>query len=50
MSEMKRVVWPSRSHTIMATVVVILISVFMAAYLFGADALFKFLLVTILKK
>ncbi len=49
-NEMKKVVWPSRSHTIVATVVVILISVFMSMYLFMADELFKFLLAIIIKK
>lgn len=48
--EMKNVIWPSRSHTISATIVVILISIVMAVLLFGADEMFKFLLVTILKK
>lgn len=48
--EMKKVVWPSRSHTIIATVVVILISVLMSIYLFGADEIFKFLLAILVKK
>lgn len=50
MGEMKNVVWPSRSHTIAATAIVILMSVAVAAYLFGADYVFKDLLTFIIGK
>lgn len=48
--EMKNVVWPSRNHTINATLLVIVISVIMALYLFGMDILFKDLLKLIINK
>lgn len=50
MDEMKNVVWPGRRHTISATVIVIIVSVVMAVYLFGADALFRDLLKFIINK
>ncbi len=48
--EMKNVVWPSRKHTINATMLVIFISIIMAIYLFSADTLFKDLLKIIINK
>ena len=48
--EMKNVVWPSTRHTINATILVIVVSVIMALYLFGADTLFRDLLKVIINK
>ncbi len=48
--EMKNVVWPGRRHTINATILVIVVSVIMAIYLFGADTLFRDLLKVIINK
>ena len=47
---MKNVVWPGRRHTINATILVIVVSVIMAIYLFGADTLFRDLLKVIINK
>ncbi len=50
LAEMKNVVWPGRNHTINATILVIVISVVMAIYLFSADTLFRDLLKIIINK
>ena len=50
MSEMKNVKWPSGKHTVNATIVVIVISILMGAYLFAVDIGFKDLLNFILNR
>jgi preprotein translocase subunit SecE len=46
-SEMKKVVWPTREETVRLTIVVIGISVVIAAILFGADLVFITLVSTL---
>lgn len=48
--EMKHVSWPSRSQAINYTVIVILVSLFVAAYLGLFDSLFSYLLQRILSQ
>jgi len=49
-SELKKVNWPTRAETIKLTVVVIAISVIVAAYIGGLDALFLRIETVILKR
>ena len=43
-SETAKVTWPSRNQTIKLTIIVIAASIVMAAYVFGLDYVFEFLL------
>ncbi len=40
-SEMKKVNWPTRTETIRFTIIVIVVSLFVAAFLGGLDYLFR---------
>jgi len=45
-SELKHVSWPTRSQAIWFTVIVVVVSLIIAAYLGGLDALFTYILET----
>jgi preprotein translocase subunit SecE len=42
--ELKKVTWPSREDTVHHTITVIVISIFLAAFLGALDILFQFIL------
>lgn len=42
--EYKKVIWPSKSETFQVTVIVLLITIFVALYVLVFDASFKFIL------
>lgn len=48
-SELAKVVWPTRAQTIQATILVIVISLVVGAYVGGLDLLFTSALNTLLK-
>ena len=43
-SEMKKIVWPSKSQVINNTIVVIIVSLIAAAFIFGVDTVFSLVL------
>jgi len=43
LAEFRKVIWPSKNDLIKQTIVVIIISLFMGALIFGMDALFNYL-------
>jgi len=48
-SELSKVVWPTRAQTTQATILVIVISLIVGAYVGGLDLLFTSILNTLLK-
>ncbi|MBI2268694.1 MAG: preprotein translocase subunit SecE [Candidatus Blackburnbacteria bacterium] len=48
-AELSKVVWPTKQHTIQATILVVVISIFVGVYVGGLDLIFTSLMNTILK-